>query len=213
MTISPTGPAGDSASTVGLISLQGGVIEHVRSFVRLGLSVRQVRLPEQLEGVSAIVLPGGESTTLMGLLKRWGLTEPLSRMVREGVPTWGTCAGAVLLSKEVSERERGSLDQPALGLVPVRAIRNAFGRQAHSCTEMLSVQGLAEPYRGVFIRAPLLQPLSAEVEILASVLEGPVFLRSGNVWLSSFHPELTDDSRIHRMFMEESGFGATTSSG
>jgi 5'-phosphate synthase pdxT subunit len=209
MTNSRTGSA---AATVGLISLQGGVIEHVRSFTKLGFRVRQVRLPEQLEGVSAIVLPGGESTTLMGLLNRWKLAEPLSRMVREGVPTWGTCAGAVLLSAEVSEREHEGLDQSALGLAPVRAVRNAFGRQAHSFSEMLSVQGLAEPYRGVFIRAPLLQPLSNNVEVLASLAEGPVFLRSGNVWLSSFHPELTDDIRIHRMFSEESGFGATTSS-
>jgi 5'-phosphate synthase pdxT subunit len=113
---------------------------------------------------------------------------------------WGTCAGAILLSSEVSEIEHG-IDQTCLGAARVRAVRNAFGRQVHSFQQDLVIRGLEEPFPGVFIRAPLLQPLSPEVATLASVGEGPVFLEDRNVWLSSFHPELTCDDRIHRLFL------------
>lgn len=193
---------------VGLIALQGGVAEHALAFRRIGLAVREVRLPGQLEGVSALVLPGGESTTLMSLLERWKLADPLVGLVEDGVPVWGTCAGAVLLSDEVSEKERGSIESRTLGLAPVKAVRNAFGRQVHSFEQTLRIEGIDGGYRGVFIRAPLLLPASPDVEVLAELPEGPVFLRFGNRWLSSFHPELTGDDRVHRLFVQESGLAA-----
>jgi 5'-phosphate synthase pdxT subunit len=170
----------------------------------LGADVGEVRLPCQLEGLSALILPGGESTTLISLLRRWEMVEPLKRLAGSGLPVWGTCAGAILLSSEISERNH-PVDQPSLGLARVRAMRNAFGRQVRSFQEDLVIKGLAEPFPGVFIRAPLLEPMAAGVEILCSVGEGPVFLRDGNVWLSAFHPELTADGRVHDLFLRESG--------
>jgi 5'-phosphate synthase pdxT subunit len=161
-----------------------------------------VRRPGALSGLGGLVLPGGESTTLMKLIRRWELEAPIRRLAAAGIPVWGTCAGAVLLSSRVSEREH-EIHQPSLALAPVHAIRNRFGRQVESFQEELAVEGLDSPFPGVFIRAPLLEPLDGSAEVLASVGEGAVFVRAGRIWLSSFHPELTADARLHRMFAEE----------
>jgi len=174
---------------IGVLALQGGVAEHLAMLRAAGAEPVQVRRPESLEGLGGLVLPGGESTTLMKL-----------RTANAGVPVWGTCAGAVLLSSRVSEREH-EVHQPSLGIAAVHAVRNRFGRQVDSFQEELAVTGLDRPFPGVFIRAPLLAPLDDTVEVLASVSEGAVFLRCGTVWLSSFHPELTSDSRLHRRFV------------
>ena len=174
----------------------------------LGLTAVQVRLPEELTDLQGLILPGGESTTLIALLNRWRLTDPLIQLVRGGLPVLGTCAGAVLLSSTVSEREH-DIEQESLGLVDVEVIRNRFGRQTRSFTEMLSVDGLSCPFPGVFIRAPLLVPNSEKPLVLAEIEEGPVLLRQDNLWLTSFHPELTTDNRIHRMFITESGIAAS----
>ncbi len=174
----------------------------------LGFTALHVRLPEELSDVQGLILPGGESTTLMALLNRWQLTTPLKRLAEAGLPILGTCAGAVLLSSSVSEREH-EIDQECLGLADVEVIRNRFGRQTRSFSELLSVEGLSSPFQGIFIRAPLLLPLSQRTLVLAEVDEGPVFLRQGNLWLTSFHPELTTDNRIHRMFIKESGIAAS----
>lgn len=189
---------------VGVLALQGGVAEHERMLRELGVGTIRVRTPGQLEDVSALVLPGGESTTLISLIQEWGLTEPIRALGRAGLPILGTCAGAVLLSSQVSEAEH-SVVQESLGLADVRAIRNRFGRQTRSFLTELSVLGLDDPYPGLFIRAPLLQPLSDGVQVLSSIQEGAVLLRQENIWLSSFHPELTSDGRIHRMFLRSSG--------
>ncbi len=186
---------------VGVLALQGGVREHIEMLRRIGADVREVRLPGDLCGLSRLVLPGGESTALIRLLDIWGMIGPLKDLVSDGVPVWGTCAGAVLLSAEVAERDH-DVDQPSLGLARVRAVRNAFGRQVHSFQQDLDIAGLGRPFPGVFIRAPLLEPLSSGVEVLCSLKEGPVLLRDGRVWLSSFHPELTADDALHRMFLE-----------
>ena len=170
----------------------------------LGVHVTEVRLPEHLEGLEALVLPGGESTTLMSLLDRWDLTAPLRSMAESGVPLMGTCAGAVLMSKKISEQEH-TVRQQSLALADTEAVRNRFGRQARSFQQDLSVAGLDRTFPGVFIRAPLLLPLTAGVEVLSQVGEGPVMLRQRNLWLVSFHPELTGDDRIHRLFLRESG--------
>ena len=174
----------------------------------LGLTAVQVRLPEELTDLQGLILPGGESTTLIALLNRWRLTDPLIQLARGGLPVLGTCAGAVLLSSTVSEREH-DIEQERLGLVDVEVIRNRFGRQTRSFTEMLSVDGLSSPFPGVFIRAPLLVPTSEKTVVLAEIEEGPVLLRQDNLWLTSFHPELTTDNRIHRMFITESGIAAS----
>jgi len=189
---------------VGVLALQGGVSEHESMLSAAGVPVLGVRRPEQLFLVDAMVLPGGESTTIIALMDRWGLTAPLRDLGMKGLPILGTCAGAILLASDVSEAEH-AVDQRCLGLADVRAVRNRFGRQTRSFVADLAVEGLDAPFPGVFIRAPLLEPLSPSVDVLCTVPEGAVLLRQGNVWLSSFHPELTRDSRLHRLFLRESG--------
>ncbi len=190
--------------SVGVLALQGGVAEHATILRELNFNVIEIRTPDILDSISALFLPGGESTTLLFLMNRWGLTEPIKRMGENGFPIFGTCAGAVLLSSHISEMEH-EIKQESLRLADVKAIRNYFGRQTGSFIEDISIQGLEDTFRGVFIRAPLLQPLSEKVDILSSVDDGPVLVRQDNLWLSSFHPELTSDNRLHRLFLERSG--------
>ncbi|PIE52472.1 pyridoxal 5'-phosphate synthase glutaminase subunit PdxT [Candidatus Fermentibacteria bacterium] len=192
---------------IGVLALQGGVIEHVQMLRTLECSTREIRLPEHLKGLQALVIPGGESTALIKLVRRWNLAEPINNTVSAGLPVWGTCAGSILLSSRVTEREH-KVNQESLALAPVTAERNRFGRQIASFQADLKITGIEETYPGVFIRAPLLIPDSDEIQVLSSVKEGPVFLRYRNVWLSSFHPELTDDSRVHALFLRESGIGS-----
>ncbi|NOQ22849.1 MAG: pyridoxal 5'-phosphate synthase glutaminase subunit PdxT [Candidatus Aegiribacteria sp.] len=189
---------------VGVLALQGGVAEHISILMKLGCFVKEIRTPDDLKSISALILPGGESTTIISLMNRWELTRPLKEMGEAGFPIFGTCAGAVILSKEIDEKEH-EVSQNSLGLADVRAVRNYFGRQTSSFVENINVAGLAELFKGVFIRAPLLLPLSDEVSVLSRVKDGPVLLRQGNLWLSSFHPELTPDSSIHRLFLESHG--------
>lgn len=192
---------------VGVLALQGGVSEHVSMLTCLECPAREIRLPGDLKGVQALIIPGGESTALIRLIKKWDLREPICKMARQGTPVWGTCAGSILISDTVTERDH-LVEQETLALAPVRAERNSFGRQVASFQEDLSIKGICEPFPGVFIRAPLLTPLDHEVEVLCGVTEGPVFLRYRNIWLSSFHPELTDDTRVHELFLKESGLGS-----
>ncbi len=189
---------------VGVLALQGGVAEHLSILGKLGLETRQVRCGRDLDGLSALILPGGESRTLLSLMERWEIAEKLRIMGLEGFPIFGTCAGAVLLSRQVDEREH-RINQSSLGLADVKAIRNYFGRQTKSFIQSLRVEGLDIPFRAIFIRAPLLEPLSGDVEVLSSVDDGPVLMRQGNIWLSSFHPELTSDGRIHSLFLSGTG--------
>lgn len=189
---------------VGVLALQGGVAEHVSILRSIGCETLEIRTPEELTAVSAIFLPGGESTTLISLMNRWGLSKRLREMGFDGFPIFGTCAGAVLLSRQILEKEH-DIRQESLGIADVRAVRNYFGRQRSSFLQDLDVLGLSEPYRGVFIRAPLLEPLSRRVEVLSRVDDGPVLVRQQNLWLSSFHPELTTDSRLHRLFLRDCG--------
>ncbi|MEN8208746.1 MAG: pyridoxal 5'-phosphate synthase glutaminase subunit PdxT [Candidatus Fermentibacteria bacterium] len=189
---------------VGVLALQGGVAEHIHILQKLGCIAVEIRTPDELKSISAIILPGGESTTLISLMNRWEVTLPLRAMGEAGFPIFGTCAGAVLLSKEIDEKEH-EVNQNSLGLADVKSVRNYFGRQTSSFVESINVTGLSEPFKGIFIRAPLLLPLSDGVEVLGTVEDGPVLLRQSNLWLSSFHPELTQDSRIHRLFLESHG--------
>jgi len=186
------------------LALQGASREHTAALGKLGTTVRQVRLPEDLDGLDAIVIPGGESTTISMLLESSKTFEPLSDRLAQGLPALGTCAGMILLAKEVLD---GRPDQRSFARIDIAVRRNAFGRQIASFETNLDVKDLTEPFPGVFIRAPGARILDPSVEILASVTletgeEIPVFCRQENVMVTSFHPELTDDLRLHQLFLE-----------
>ena len=192
---------------IGVLALQGGVSEHIDMLETIGCTTISVRNPWDLQGINGMIIPGGESTALIKLLARWNLVSPIKKLAGAGIPIWGTCAGSVLLSSEITEKSH-KVSQPSLDLAPVRSERNSFGRQSASFQEDLIIKGLDEPFPGVFIRAPLLFPLSGHCDVLCSVDEGAVFIRHKNIWLSSFHPELTGDTRVHQMFIEEAVIGS-----
>ena len=195
--------------TVGVLALQGDFAEHCAALRRLGVEAREVRLPEHLEGLQGLIIPGGESTTIGKLATTFGLIEPLRRFGAEHA-IWGTCAGAIFLSRD-AQRE-----QPLLGLMDVRVQRNAFGRQVDSFVVDLEIQALptdaARPFRAIFIRAPLLERLGPGVEVLARLpapqagAEEPIVAARQGRWLAtSFHPELTGDTRLHALFLQMAG--------
>ena len=197
---------------VGVLALQGAFIEHEKALARIGVEPVEVRLPGELEGLDGLILPGGESTTIGQMAERWGLLEPIRAFARSGWPLWGTCAGMVLMAKEVVDGVSG---QPRLELMDVMVRRNAFGRQVDSFEVGLEVPALGEePFHAVFIRAPLIERVGKDVEILArlepalSGAEGDgavVAVRQGNLLATAFHPELTDDDRFHRYFLGLAG--------
>ncbi len=187
---------------VGVLALQGDFREHREMLERLGHEVREVRKPEQLEGLDALIIPGGESTTIARLIQSNGLLQPLRDFCGSGRPTWGTCAGAILMAREVDR-----LDRPGLEVMDISVRRNAFGRQVDSFVADLSLKGLAgEPFHAVFIRAPVLTAVRPPAGILARLDDGTVVAaRQANLLSTSFHPELTGDSRLHEYFL---GIGA-----
>lgn len=190
-----------AAPTVGVLSLQGASRLHLEAFRELGIDAIEVRRPEHLDRVDAIVIPGGESTTMSFLLDTSELREPLSERLRTGIPTLGTCAGMILLAEEVLD---GRDDQASMGAIDITVRRNGFGRQRESFEADLSIDVIeGNPFRAVFIRAPLVERTGKAVEVLASVDGAAVACRSGNVLVCSFHPELGDDLRFHAMFLEE----------
>jgi 5'-phosphate synthase pdxT subunit len=183
---------------VGLLALQGAVAPHAAVLRSLGATPVEVRTPEQLADVDALVVPGGESTTMSKLLDTSGLAEPLAARLADGLPTFGTCAGMIVLAHEVLD---GRPDQRAYDAIDVTVRRNAFGRQVDSFEADLAVDGLDEPFHAVFIRAPFVEEVGDDVEVLASVDGHPVLCRQGNVLVSAFHPELTGDRRLHELFL------------
>lgn len=187
---------------IGVLALQGAFREHRKSLSALEVASKEVRLPKHLEGIDALIIPGGESTTIGKLLVEWRLLEPIQTLGQRGLPIWGTCAGAIVLAERITERGE-EMDQPRFSLLPMTAERNAFGRQKESFETGLKIKGLDAPFHAVFIRAPLLHPKDeAGMEILAMVNDEAVFVRKNHLFATSFHPELTDDTRIHRMFVE-----------
>lgn len=182
---------------VGVLALQGDFREHLRILTDLGVEPVPVKTPEQLAPVDALIIPGGESTTIGKLAVRFGLLEPLAEAIGGGLPVYGTCAGMILLSGAVTEG-----DQPLIGALDVVVKRNAFGRQNESFEADLDVTGLTEPFHAVFIRAPWIEKVGSEVEVLAEVGEHPVMVRQERVLATSFHPELTGDQRIHQMLLD-----------
>jgi 5'-phosphate synthase pdxT subunit len=185
---------------IGILALQGAFIEHEQALARLGVETTQVRLPAHLDGLDGLIIPGGESTTIGQVGEEWGLLEPLRAFARSGKPVWGTCAGMILLAKEVLDPKPG---QPLLGLMDIAVRRNAFGRQVDSFETALAVPALGKaPFHAVFIRAPHIERVGKDVEVLAHLDEGTIVAaREGNLLVTSFHPELTEDGRFHRYFV------------
>jgi 5'-phosphate synthase pdxT subunit len=186
-----------SAPRIGVLALQGDVREHERALVAAGAVPVPVKRPEQLDGLAGIVLPGGESTTMGRLMGLFGLLEPLRGLVQGGFPAYGTCAGMILLAGEVVD---GRPDQALLGGLDITVRRNAFGSQVESFEQDVDVRGVGEVH-GVFIRSPWVERVGPGVEVLACVGEHPVAVRQGALLATSFHPELTDDHRVHELFL------------
>jgi len=187
---------------VGVLALQGAFIEHVHKLRALGVEAREVRLPADLEGLDALIIPGGESTAIGKLIDRFALREPILRLAAAGKPIWGTCAGMILLAKDVDPDTRAR-DQPLLALMDVVVRRNAFGSQLDSFETTLDIPALGDdPLPVVFIRAPVVSSIGPEVEVLARLPDGrPVAIRQGNLIATAFHPELTGDTRFHAWFV------------
>jgi 5'-phosphate synthase pdxT subunit len=193
-----------SRPPVGVLALQGDVREHVSLLEHLGAQVVPVRRPRDLDGIEALVLPGGESTTLSMLVGSSGLAEPLAARLAAGMPALGTCAGMILLSSEILD---GRADQLCLRAIDVSVRRNAFGRQLDSFEADLDVTDIDGPMHAVFIRAPVVERVGAGVEVLASVEAGgvawPVVCRQGRVIVASFHPELSGETRLHELLLAD----------
>lgn len=192
---------------VGVLALQGAFFKHIEMIQALGTSAAEVRGPSDLAGIKALVIPGGESTTISKMLLRWELMEPIRGLIADGLPVFGTCAGLILLADRLVNWN--TLPRP--GGMNLTARRNAYGRQIDSfeAALRLSVPGASEfdesPFTGVFIRAPRILPdsLGKDIQVLCRFEEAPVLVRCGNILAAAFHPELSGDSRLHRWFLRE----------
>jgi 5'-phosphate synthase pdxT subunit len=186
---------------IGVLALQGAFIEHEQALQRIGVEAREVRLPEHLEGLDGLIIPGGESTTIGKLAVQYGLMEPIRAMAAAGKLLWGTCAGMIFMAKDVGR------DQPLLGLMDVTVQRNAFGRQVDSFETDLDVPAIItpenkRPFHAIFIRAPLIESVGVGVAVLAALSNGAIVAaRQGRLLATSFHPELAYDDRFHRYFV------------
>jgi pyridoxal 5'-phosphate synthase pdxT subunit len=193
---------------IGVLDLQGDVREHVAALADVGCAARLVKRPSDLDGVAGLVLPGGESTTLSMLLDSTGLFEAVARRASAGLPLLGTCAGLVLVAREVLD---GRADQRTFGVLDAVVRRNGYGRQVQSFeAELVFGSGEGPPLPAVFIRAPLVVSLGPDVDVLAALDGTPVLVRQGLVLASVFHPELTADRRVHRLFAEMCGAGSVS---
>ncbi len=200
-----------SQPRVGVLALQGDVREHAAMLSALGAEVAEVRMPADLVGLQAIVMPGGESTTMSMLLDSSGLRRPLAEMIAAGIPVLGTCAGMILLAREVLD---GRQDQESFGAIDISVRRNAFGRQTESFEQTIHVSGIdgggSVPMHAVFIRAPYVETVGDAVEVLATFEPAgssesghPVLCRQGRVTVAAFHPELAGDDRLHRLLLSD----------
>lgn len=184
---------------IGVLALQGDVAEHVRALESCGANATTVRRPAELASVDGLILPGGESTTMNRLLDQFELTEPLRARLDEGMPAYGSCAGMILLAKEILD---GRPDQRPFGAMDIVVRRNAFGRQVDSFESELDFEGIQDPVRAVFIRAPWVEHAAEHVQPLATAAGRIVAARQRAVLVTAFHPELTGDARVHRRFVE-----------
>jgi 5'-phosphate synthase pdxT subunit len=198
-------------TTIGVFALQGDVREHLRTLADLGVHAIGVRRPAELEDCDGLVIPGGESTTMAKLARTFELFDPLQKRIRAGMPTFGTCAGMIMLADRV---EDGTADQETLGGLDITVRRNAFGRQVDSFEGELDFAGLADPVHAVFIRAPWVEQAGPDVEVLARASGGEaagriVAVRQGHIMATSFHPEVDSDGRIHQLFVDLVSTGST----
>ena len=184
--------------TIGVLALQGDVREHLTALESLGLAHHAVRRPAELEACDGLIVPGGESTTMAKLAGIFELLEPLRKRVHDGMPVLGTCAGMIMLADRV---EDGAVGQQTIGGLDITVRRNAFGRQVDSFEGDLDFAGLDEPVHAVFIRAPWVERVGPGVEVLAEAAGHPVAVRQGRMMATSFHPEMTGDRRVHRLFV------------
>jgi len=186
---------------IGVLALQGAFIEHVRIIDYLGSEAKEIRLAEELAGLEGIIIPGGESTTILKLMHGYNLFQPLKQMVQHGLPVWGTCAGMICLAQKIYNADQSIL-QP-LQVMDIDVKRNAFGRQVDSFEIDLSIPVLGEKlYHAVFIRAPLIEKIGQGVKTLASLSDGTIVAAQQNtILVTSFHPELTNDLRFHKYFL------------
>lgn len=183
---------------IGVLALQGDFREHKQMLERLGAHVHEVRLPAHLEGLSGLIVPGGESTTIGKLAREYGLDVAVrEKHLSDGMAVWGTCAGAIWMAREILDYE-----QPRLAIMDIAVRRNAFGRQVDSFEVGLEIEGLENPFPAVFIRAPEIVRTGKGVRVRARYDGHVVFAEQGRLWASSFHPELTGDDRLHREFLE-----------
>ena len=184
---------------VGVLALQGAFREHRKAFERLGATVREVRLPEHLDGVDGIVIPGGESTTMAKLMVAYGMDHALTDFYQQGGAVWGTCAGAIAVATEIV----GHPTQPRLGLLDIAVERNAYGRQVASFEADIDVRGLSEPFHAIFIRAPRIESVGRGAEAIAWWEGDPVGVVGERLMATVFHPELSGDDRLHALFLDE----------
>jgi 5'-phosphate synthase pdxT subunit len=197
----------------GVLALQGDVREHLRALAACGVVARPVRRAEELHAVDALVIPGGESTTMSKLAVEFGLIEPLRKRIAGGMPAYGSCAGMILLASEVLD---GRPDQQSLAGIDMAVRRNAFGRQVDSFEADVAMDGIdGGPFHAVFIRAPWVESAGDDVQVVGRVTAGPaagriVAVRQGNLLATAFHPELTGDLRVHRFFVEMARAADTT---
>lgn len=183
--------------TVGVLALQGDFAEHETMLARLGVAAREVRLPADLEGLDALIIPGGESTTITRLMESYGLVEPIRRFARNR-PVWGTCAGMIVMARHATDLDRETLD-----LMDIEVERNAFGRQVDSFETDIQIEGMGGgPLHTVFIRAPLIRAVGDGVQVLGRLEDGKIVAaRQGHLLATAFHPELTEDPRLHEYFL------------
>ena len=184
---------------VGVLAIQGDFAEHIAILKELGVEGREVRLPQHLENINGLIIPGGESTTLSRLMNIYHLREPVAQMAREGKAIWGTCAGMIMMAHEITEE-----DPEPLKIMDIGVHRNAFGRQVDSFEQDLKISCFDEAqFHAVFIRAPVIMRVGKSVDVLASLADGrPVAVQQGKLLATSFHPELTQDTRFHRHFLD-----------
>lgn len=185
--------------TLGVLAIQGDFLEHIQTLEKLGVPSREIRMPGQLDEVDGLIIPGGESTTIVQLIDIYGFRTKLTEKVESGLPVWGTCAGMIVIADELTNHR----PEP-LHLMDINVSRNAFGRQVDSFEIDLQIGGIeGPPFRCVFIRAPVVNSVGADVSVLARLPDDrPIAVRQGNLLGTSFHPELTDDTRVHELFVK-----------
>lgn len=188
------------SSKIGVLALQGSFLEHITAIEKLGAQPIPIKLPGQLNGISGLIIPGGESTTIGKLIKDYGFITPLKNKIKMGLPVYGTCAGLIVLAKNIDNHI-----QPTLGVMGISVRRNAFGRQLDSFEEDIYIEKFGDvPFRAIFIRAPIIQSVEPNVEVLARLKDGRIVAaEEKNILVTAFHPELTDDLRVHRYFLDK----------